>query len=180
MYVLTNGTYYYNKTDTNKIIKVLNIDEAFKFENKEQANKELNRATAKLKNFRIKDELELNSQAQKVCKRKSFGTEIRKTVYRKSKGHCCLCGNFVDYDEFTVDHIVPLAKGGTNDINNLQCACKVCNNIKTDVLPNEFIDKITEMIVHSMNNKYNQKIGNKIIKMMITANIHRILKRKTS
>jgi hypothetical protein len=98
-------------------------------------------------------------------------------VYKKSEGHCKLCGNFVSYEDFTIDHIIPLAKGGTNDINNLQCACKVCNNIKTDILPNEFMDKITEMIVYNMNEKYNKEIGRKIFKMIITANLHRIFKR---
>lgn len=180
MYVLTNGTCYYNKTDTNKIVKVTNINDAFIFDTEEQANKEIKRAPAKLKNYKLKEIFEVAPQSHKICKRKSFGTGTRKAVYRKSKGHCCLCGEFVDYDDFTVDHIIPLAKGGTNDIDNLQCACKVCNNIKTDVLPNEFIDKITEMIIHNMNNKYNKKIGNKIIKMIITANVHRLIKRKSS
>jgi hypothetical protein len=176
MYVLTNGTYYYSKTETNKIVKVADFNDSFKFKSKEQASGELKRATKKLNGFIIQDLGGTDEQGQKICKRIRFDTDKRKEVYRKSKGHCCLCGKFVDYEEFTVDHIIPLAKGGTNEIDNLQCACKVCNNIKTDVLPNEFMDKITEMIIHNMNNKYNKNIGHKMIKMLFTSNIHRIIK----
>lgn len=30
----------------------------------------------------------------------------------------------------TVDHVVPLARGGTNDLANLQVLCKRCNSAK--------------------------------------------------
>jgi 5-methylcytosine-specific restriction endonuclease McrA len=176
MYVLTNGSYYCNKTDSNRIIKIQNLSNASKYESKEVADKELTRASHKLKGFHVLEIEEQETVSKKVCKRISFDTDVRKLIYRNSKGHCCLCGKFVDYEDFTVDHIIPLAKGGTNEIDNLQCACKVCNNIKTDVLPNEFIDKITEMIVYSMNKKYNRCIGRKMIHMLITSNIHRITK----
>lgn len=41
---------------------------------------------------------------------------------------CVRCGNHAD----TADHIVPLAKGGTNDLRNLQPMCKSCNSAKQD------------------------------------------------
>jgi hypothetical protein len=34
----------------------------------------------------------------------------------------------------TLDHVVPWTAGGTNDPNNLVCACWICNQIKGDLL----------------------------------------------
>lgn len=42
---------------------------------------------------------------------------------------CQRCGTT---DKITVDHIVPLARGGTNDLENLQLLCKLCNGVKGD------------------------------------------------
>ena len=34
----------------------------------------------------------------------------------------------------TLDHIIPLAKGGTHTWNNVQCACAMCNSEKRDIV----------------------------------------------
>lgn len=54
---------------------------------------------------------------------------------------CYLCTEAIDLDAprtsrmgATVDHIVPLAKGGTDDFENLQLAHWICNNRKSDKL----------------------------------------------
>lgn len=40
---------------------------------------------------------------------------------------CIMCETKKD---LTIDHIKPLSKGGTNDINNLQILCRKCNATK--------------------------------------------------
>ena len=55
---------------------------------------------------------------------------------------CALCGKPVDFNlkyphplSPTIDHIVPVAKGGhPSDINNLQLAHRCCNRAKSDKL----------------------------------------------
>lgn len=96
----------------------------------------------------------------------SFNKTTRKQVYRKSEGHCMLCGKFVDYEDFTVDHIVPLAKGGTNDISNLQCTCKRCNTIKQDIMPDELVEVLTEMIEYDIK-KNKHSVSKRLFKVLL-------------
>lgn len=44
-------------------------------------------------------------------------------------GHKCLCCGRSDV-KLTADHILPLSRGGSNSIDNIQCLCKTCNNRK--------------------------------------------------
>jgi 5-methylcytosine-specific restriction endonuclease McrA len=39
----------------------------------------------------------------------------------------------------TVDHLTPVAKGGSNEYDNLVLACKTCNSSKRDTMPLNFI-----------------------------------------
>ena len=40
------------------------------------------------------------------------------------------CRYCLSTENLTIDHKIPVIKGGTNDIKNLQCLCKRCNGIK--------------------------------------------------
>lgn len=43
---------------------------------------------------------------------------------------CKWCGKQLDRNTCTVDHIIPLSKGGTNWVSNLVPACRPCNSSK--------------------------------------------------
>lgn len=45
-------------------------------------------------------------------------------------GNVCL--SCLEYKSLTVDHVIPLSKGGTNDISNIQPLCGPCNSKKKD------------------------------------------------
>lgn len=60
-------------------------------------------------------------------------TVQQKAVVKQRAWSCCeYCWSQEDFspDTFSVEHIVPLAKGGANDVNNLAHACQGCNNRK--------------------------------------------------
>jgi 5-methylcytosine-specific restriction endonuclease McrA len=68
-----------------------------------------------------------------------YGTRSprRVAIYRKwdAAGELCyICGFHVELDEIHIDHVFPVAKGGTNDIGNLMPAHKLCNIRKKDRL----------------------------------------------
>lgn len=53
---------------------------------------------------------------------------------------CAICGRKIKkLDDLTVDHIVPLAKGGKNVLENYQLAHKACNEAKGSMLPKEHV-----------------------------------------
>lgn len=54
----------------------------------------------------------------------------REKVFLKYKGHCAYCGKPLNRETFTVDHVIPKSKGGTNDIENLLPCCFDCNQQK--------------------------------------------------
>lgn len=51
---------------------------------------------------------------------------------------CYWCKNPLD-TTFHADHIIPIAKGGSNLISNICCSCPTCNWKKGDRLPSEFL-----------------------------------------
>lgn len=65
-----------------------------------------------------------------------------KDQLKRQKGKCYWCGKKlnkdVDVDAPQVDHVIPLARGGTNDISNIVIACAACNQSKNDSLPSEW------------------------------------------
>lgn len=51
---------------------------------------------------------------------------------------CYWCGRLVPKSKRRIDHIIPLDKGGADDVRNLCCACVGCNSQKGAKLPHEF------------------------------------------
>ena len=69
--------------------------------------------------------------------RKTIPLTIRWAVLKKDNYTCIKCGQSPAKNnnvELEIDHILPVAKGGTNNIENLQTLCKKCNQGKKDKL----------------------------------------------
>lgn len=97
-----------------------------------------------------------------ICKRKSkrrrssyrsrarkYGTYYdssvtREAVIKRDNMVCQICGKVCDPNDKswgysgpnypTLDHIIPLAKGGSHTWDNVQCACGMCNSTKRDLI----------------------------------------------
>lgn len=78
-------------------------------------------------------------------KRRTITPQERWKVYTRDAGTCQICGRQLQFEEMTIDHIIPLASGGTNQISNFQCSCYSCNQFKSNFIPREFYDMITEI-----------------------------------
>lgn len=64
--------------------------------------------------------------------------EVKKYVFERNKYQCQSCGKTHLETELQIDHIIPLARGGSNDISNLQTLCSNCNLKKKDRIDRRF------------------------------------------
>ena len=63
-------------------------------------------------------------------KRKALSKKIRFEVFKRDGFKCQYCGRSAPDVLLEVDHIVPVAEGGKNDLLNLVTSCKDCNRGK--------------------------------------------------
>jgi 5-methylcytosine-specific restriction endonuclease McrA len=67
--------------------------------------------------------------------------EMRNSQWWKrkcDKGVCYYCGCSISPKELTMDHIVPIARGGKTTKGNVVPCCKECNTQKKQLLPMEW------------------------------------------
>ncbi len=67
--------------------------------------------------------------------------ELRKSRWWKNRialGFCHYCCKQFPAEELTMDHLVPISRGGKASRNNVVPACKECNNRKKYLLPIEW------------------------------------------
>ncbi|MGQ4646853.1 HNH endonuclease [Lyngbya aestuarii] len=63
---------------------------------------------------------------------------VRKYVFERDNYQCRSCGKTAQKTKLTIDHIIPLALGGQNDLSNLQTLCHSCNQQKKHHLDPRF------------------------------------------
>ncbi|WP_022850525.1 HNH endonuclease [Limisalsivibrio acetivorans] len=76
-----------------------------------------------------------------IKKEKEKARLLRRKQWWKQKvdaGVCHYCGCSFRPDELTMDHVVPLARGGTSTKGNVVPSCKECNSKKKYMLPTEW------------------------------------------
>lgn len=72
----------------------------------------------------------------KVKRKKSY-KQIRRKMFRKGIDWCYWCGEKVTYEDSSVDHKIPLSKGGLDNANNRVLTHISCNKEKGDQMPNK-------------------------------------------
>lgn len=80
-------------------------------------------------------------EATDLAAEKRKARELRGSQWWKrrcAKGLCHWCGRTVPAKDLTMDHIVPVSRGGKSTKSNTVPACKACNNKKRQLLPMEW------------------------------------------
>lgn len=63
----------------------------------------------------------------------------RLVVLSRDRQACVYCTTALSEESFVLDHLVPIAKGGTNRKHNLVAACEVCNRRRGESDPVQFL-----------------------------------------
>jgi len=69
-----------------------------------------------------------------MSRRVSFSRRQRLIIALRDGLHCRYCGSVVHYSDGEIDHIHPLARGGSNHPENLAWSCRNCNRVKSTEL----------------------------------------------
>ena len=88
---------------------------------------------------------EISNSKKDISREKAKARELRKSQWWKNeiaRGVCNYCGNEFKSTELTMDHVVPISKGGKSSKGNIVPSCKDCNNRKKYMTPVDMIIKI--------------------------------------
>ena len=90
-----------------------------------------------------------------VKKRPRVSQNKRKEVFARDRGRCAYCGLLLPYNDFEVDHKIPLSPSspdvepGNNELDNLQVSCQSCNEDKSDLTNDEYRDELRRRVERS-------------------------------
>lgn len=81
-------------------------------------------------------------RAQKKASGGSYTPAQIQDQLKRQKSKCYWCQSKLDQGKgaFHIDHVVPLSRGGSNDISNIVIACPTCNMSRNNKLPHEWVD----------------------------------------
>ncbi|MEJ2430224.1 MAG: HNH endonuclease [Deltaproteobacteria bacterium] len=90
----------------------------------------------------------VNISETEIKREREKARALRKTRWwkqRLARGTCYYCGGSFAPDELTMDHIIPIIRGGKSTKNNIATACKYCNNKKKHLLPMEWEEYLANL-----------------------------------
>ena len=88
------------------------------------------------------DWIEIRKDPEHVARERKKARELRRSAWWRSlldRGVCHYCGKKFRPEELSMDHVVPVSRGGRSVKGNIVPCCKECNNRKKYLTPVEMI-----------------------------------------
>jgi 5-methylcytosine-specific restriction endonuclease McrA len=88
------------------------------------------------------DWIDIKKDPKHVARERAKAKALRKSDWWKqqlTKGVCHYCGQSFSPEELTMDHVLPVVRGGKSTRSNCVACCKACNNEKKYLTPAEII-----------------------------------------
>ena len=83
-----------------------------------------------------------------IKREKTKARELRNSQWwkrKRSSGTCYYCGGTFKPTDLTMDHLIPVVRGGKSVQGNLVPACKECNSKKKYLLPTEWEEYLSSL-----------------------------------
>ena len=77
---------------------------------------------------RLRQKFSVAGKEEKEGRRPAVPEEVRIAVWRRDNGKCAKCES---REKLEYDHIIPLSKGGSNTVRNIELLCEKCNREKS-------------------------------------------------
>lgn len=107
--------------------------------------------------------------------------KVRHIIYNKYNGHCAYCGCELEMKDMQVDHIVPKYRNnekwhqheiGSDDIDNLNPSCRMCNYYKRMNDLETFRDNLSDMLMRNVRRPFDYRLALKY--GLIKENVQRV------
>jgi 5-methylcytosine-specific restriction enzyme A len=88
----------------------------------------------------VEDWITFEADPAHIARERERARTLRASAWWKrklSRGTCAYCGQRFAPRELTMDHVVPVARGGRSVRGNVAPSCKPCNNAKKLLTPAE-------------------------------------------
>jgi 5-methylcytosine-specific restriction protein A len=96
---------------------------------------------------------EIDSDPRRIKSEREKARKLKKTQWwlnKLNRGLCHYCEKKFKSSQLTLDHVVPLARGGTTTQGNVVPACKACNQDKKLHTP---VDQILSQLAKKNSNE---------------------------
>jgi hypothetical protein len=80
---------------------------------------------------RLTHRLELAQHTEPRTERTGIPEAVRVAVWRRDSGRCVKCGS---RERLEYDHIVPVSRGGSSTVRNVELLCEKCNRSKGPII----------------------------------------------
>lgn len=92
------------------------------------------------KTLKVREEIYEANNQPKIHRTRKMTQSTRILVFERDNYTCQICGKTLkDGVKLEVDHIIPVSRGGSDNLNNLQTLCFDCNREKSDKILNNHI-----------------------------------------
>lgn len=94
------------------------------------------------------DDFFVPADEEHVRREKAKARDLRNSQWWKNvrgRGTCHYCGGRFHPGELTMDHVVPVIRGGRSTKGNVVPCCKECNNQKKHMVPVEWQEHLDRL-----------------------------------